>query len=117
LRSRKPATTARTDYWRINPKWLSRSSPGRAAGEDLVSLVEGHGFDLVIVDADLAGCLAVAEALPQRSVVLLQHMYATFVDSWLTDIWPVLSGPVNRRRRDHGLEAATGWRDVFAGHN
>ena len=89
---------------------------GPSVGEDLVSVVAGDAVDLVIVDADLAGALAAAETLDQPSVVLLHHMYATYVDTWLAELWPVLSDWVSLGRNDHRLAAAGGWADVFAGH-
>jgi UDP:flavonoid glycosyltransferase YjiC (YdhE family) len=89
---------------------------GPSVGDDLIAAVAAQSVDLLIVDADLAGALAAAEALDQPSVVLFHHMYATYVDTWLADYWPGLSEWVNLRRQEHGLDAAAGWGDLFAGH-
>src|SRR5687768_14630478 len=44
---------------------------GPSVGEDLARVVDEVGADLIVVDANLSGCIAAAEALPQPSAVLL----------------------------------------------
>src|SRR5688500_10681522 len=44
---------------------------GRAVGGDLAAAAAAHHADVVVVDANLAGALAAAEALEQPSAVLL----------------------------------------------
>ena len=58
-----------------------------------------HEVDLVVVDANLGGGLAAAEALSQPSVVLLHSMYKTFVDTWFGDFWPLLEAGDQRDAR------------------
>src|SRR3954465_4418486 len=50
---------------------------GSAVGDDVHSLASGHQADVIVVDANLGGALAAAEALDQPSVVLLHSMYKT----------------------------------------
>ncbi len=51
----------------------------KEAGEQLTSEARGARSNLIVVDGNLAGCLAAAEALSTPSAVLLHSMYATFV--------------------------------------
>ena len=89
----------------------------RSAGDDLISLATERGFDLVVVDANMAGALAAAETLEQPSVVLLHSMYKTYVDVWLGAVWPLLSNTVNSMRSGFGLGPADSWVDLLAGHD
>jgi len=85
---------------------------GADVGHDLLRL-DG---DVHVVDANLAGALAAAESAPQPSAVLLHSVYATYVDTWFADLWPLLEGGVNDTRRAFGLGAAHSWPEVFAPH-
>ena len=85
---------------------------GRSLGEDLLRIPA----DVVVVDANLAGALAAAETLPVPTAVLLHSVYATFVDTWFADLWPLLAAGVNDVRRSFGLADADDWPAVFAGH-
>ena len=88
---------------------------GRAVGDDLTAAA-AHDVDVIVVDANLAGALAAAEALGQPTAVLLHSVYKTFVDTWFADLWPFLGDVVNQTRASFGLGAADGWPSVFAGH-
>ena len=90
---------------------------GPEIGEQLVAAVTEHSSDLVIVDANLAGCAAAAEALDQPSAVLLHSMYATFTDTWFAELWPFLGPVINETRKGFGLNPCASWADVFAGHD
>ena len=90
---------------------------GRAIGDDLTALAHERKADLLVVDANLGGGLAAAEALAQPSVVLLHSMYKTFVDIWFADFWPLIEPIVNQTRSTYGLAGADGWPAVFAGHD
>jgi UDP:flavonoid glycosyltransferase YjiC (YdhE family) len=90
---------------------------GATVGENLLAASEAHAADLVVVDGNLAGALAAAETLPQPSAVLLHSMYATFVDTWFADIWPLLGPVVNDTRAGFGLDPASDWPAVFAPHD
>jgi UDP:flavonoid glycosyltransferase YjiC (YdhE family) len=90
---------------------------GATVGEDLLAASEASAADLVVVDGNLAGALAAAETLTQPSVVLLHSMYATFVDTWFADNWPLLEPAVNHTRAGLGLDPASGWPAVFAPHD
>jgi len=90
---------------------------GRAIGDDLTRLAGERKADLLVVDANLAGGLAAAEALAQPSVVLLHSMYTTFVDTWFADFWSLIEPIVNETRSGFGLAAVDGWPAVFAAHD
>ena len=90
---------------------------GKAVGDDLLGMAQAHAIDLVVVDANLAGALAAVETIEQPSVVLLHSMYATFVDTWFADIWPMLGPAVNETRNRYGLAPVGDWASVFAGHD
>ena len=90
---------------------------GKAVGDDLLAVARKHAVDLVVVDGNLAGCLAAAETLEQPSVVLLHSMYATYVDTWFAEIWPLLAPAINETRGGYGLASVDGWASVFAGHD
>lgn len=90
---------------------------GADVGEQFVSVAERHGADLVVVDANLAGCAAAAETLEARSAVLLHSMLATFTQTWFADIWPFVGAGVNETRRRFGLGESNSWIDVFASHD
>jgi len=90
---------------------------GPAIGDDLTSLARETEADLVVVDANLAGGLAAAEALDQPSAVLLHSMYKTFVDIWFADFWPLIEPIVNETRGGFGLGPVDGWPAVFAAHD
>jgi UDP:flavonoid glycosyltransferase YjiC (YdhE family) len=99
---------------------LSISIPvlvGAQLGEHLVTVAQQQHTDLVVVDANLAGAAAGAEALDRPSAVLLHSMFATFVDTWFADFWPLVQPGVNDMRRQFGLGACDSWADVFAGHD
>jgi MGT family glycosyltransferase len=44
-------------------------------------------------------------------------MYATFVDTWFADLWPMLSTTVHATRDSFGLPPVDGWPGVFAPHD
>ena len=44
-----------------------------------------------------------AETLEQPSVVLLHSMYATYVETWFAEIWPLLAPAINETRAGYGL--------------
>jgi UDP:flavonoid glycosyltransferase YjiC (YdhE family) len=89
---------------------------GAAVGDDLLAVARASAVDLVVVDANLGGGLAAAETLAQPSAVLLHSMYATFVDLWFADLWPLLGGSINEVRAHHGLGPVDGWAGMFAPH-
>lgn len=86
---------------------------GRSLGDDALRIPA----DLVVVDANLAGALAAVETLEVPTAVLLHSMYATYVDTWFADLWPLVGGAVNDVRRSFGLDAVDGWPAVFAAHD
>lgn len=86
---------------------------GPTLGDDLVALEP----DLAVVDANLAGVAAAAEALPCPSAILLHSTWATFVDTWFGELWPLLADFVNGTRERFGVPPAGSWADVFAGHD
>lgn len=88
---------------------------GVGPGEQLQAVAADA--ELVVVDANLAGCLAVAEALPAPSAVLLHSMLASFTRTWFADYWPFLEAPINETRRHFGQPDATSWIDVFSRHD
>jgi UDP:flavonoid glycosyltransferase YjiC (YdhE family) len=90
---------------------------GTAVGDDLLATAEAHAVDAVVVDGNLAGALAAAETLRLPSAVLLHSMYATFVDTWFADIWPMLAPAINDSRAHYGLDHAASWPSVFAAHD
>jgi UDP:flavonoid glycosyltransferase YjiC (YdhE family) len=90
---------------------------GRAVGDDLLRVEAEHAVDLVVVDANLAGALAAAETLSQPSAVLLHSMYATFVDTWFADLWPLLGPAIDDTRAAYGLAPAGSWAGLFAAHD
>jgi UDP:flavonoid glycosyltransferase YjiC (YdhE family) len=90
---------------------------GPAIGDELVAVVEGTRADVVVVDPNLAGSLAAAASLECPSVVLLHSMYATFVDVWFADIWPLLAEPINEARRHFGLGACASWAELLDEHD
>ena len=89
---------------------------GGRIGDQLGSVATLRSCDLVVVDANLAGCAAAAEALDRPSAVLLHSMYAAFTDTWLADTWPLLAPVINNTRQRFGLGPSSSWADVFAGH-
>lgn len=90
---------------------------GAEIGEQARSEAARHGADLVVVDANLVGAAAAAEADDRPSAVLFHSMYATFIDTWFADFWPFLAPGINETRERFGLGACDGWADVFAGHD
>lgn len=90
---------------------------GDALGRDLLRLMEQDPVDVVIVDANLAGAMAAAEAAPAPSAVLLHSLWSTFTDVWFADVWPLLAGLVNATQAEFGLSEAQSWSDVFSGHH
>lgn len=70
-----------------------------------------------MVDGNLAGCLAAAEALSTPSAVLLHSMYATFVEIWLVETWPSLAPFINETREHFGLSACGSWGELLAAHD
>jgi UDP:flavonoid glycosyltransferase YjiC (YdhE family) len=99
---------------------LERTVPaisGPAVGHDLLRAAADHGADLVVVDANLAGALAAAETLDRPSVVLLHSMYATFVRTWFSEVWPLLGPVVDETRAGFGLAPAGSWAGLFTAHD
>jgi UDP:flavonoid glycosyltransferase YjiC (YdhE family) len=99
---------------------LERTLPaltGVELGEDLLASAEGTGAELVVVDPNLAGALAAAEAMATPSAVLLHSLYRTYVDLWLGAMWPIFGDTVNRTRRAFGLDVVDGWAALFDGHD
>jgi MGT family glycosyltransferase len=90
---------------------------GGVIGHDLLRAADAVMPDLVVVDANLSGGLAAAEALGQPSVVLLHSMYKTFVDTWFADLWPLLEAPINETRTSFGVDAVDSWPSLFARHD
>jgi UDP:flavonoid glycosyltransferase YjiC (YdhE family) len=86
---------------------------GRSLGDDALQIPA----DLVVVDANLAGALAAVETRDVPTAVLLHSMYATYVDTWFADLWPLVGGAVNDVRGSFGLDSVDGWPAVFAGHD
>ena len=86
---------------------------GPSLGEDVVSLDP----DLTVVDANLAGAAAAAEALDRPSAILLHSTWATFTDTWFGELWPLLAEYVNGTRERFGLPPAGSWPEVFAPHD
>jgi UDP:flavonoid glycosyltransferase YjiC (YdhE family) len=90
---------------------------GAEIGEQVRSEAARHGTDLIVVDANLVGAAAAAEADDRPSAVLFHSLYATFIDTWFADFWPFLAPGINETRERFGLGACDGWADVFAGHD
>jgi UDP:flavonoid glycosyltransferase YjiC (YdhE family) len=90
---------------------------GSTIGDDVHALASRHQADVIVVDANLGGALAAAEALNQPSVVLLHSMYKTFVDNWFADYWPLFESAINETRAGYGLAPADSWPSVFACHD
>jgi UDP:flavonoid glycosyltransferase YjiC (YdhE family) len=90
---------------------------GPSVGDDLTRVAGEVGADLTVVDANLSGCLAAAEALPQPSAVLLHSMYKTFVDTWFADLWPFLGPMINETRARFGVPPADSWAATFEAHD
>lgn len=88
---------------------------GREVGDDLRAV--GADADVVVVDANLAGALAAAESMAQPSAVLLHSVYATYVDVWFAELWPLLGDAVNMTRAGFGLGPVDGWPGAFAAHD
>lgn len=89
----------------------------KEAGEQLTREASGARSDLIVVDGNLAGCLAAAEALSKPSAVLLHSMYATFVEIWLVETWPSLAPFINDTREHFGLSACGSWGELLAAHD
>jgi UDP:flavonoid glycosyltransferase YjiC (YdhE family) len=90
---------------------------GADIGEQLFSVGTEQRIDLVVVDANLAGCAAAAEALHQPSAVLLHSMYATYTNTWLAGHWSLLAPMINATRERFGLGPCDSWAAVLAGHD
>lgn len=90
---------------------------GADLGEAVLDLAGANGADVVIVDPNLAGALAAAESLPCPSVVLMHSLYATFVDTWFAEIWPLLADTINATRAHFGLTPCDSWSALFDGHD
>jgi UDP:flavonoid glycosyltransferase YjiC (YdhE family) len=90
---------------------------GTSVGDDVTALARDRRAELIVVDANLGGGLAAAEALGQPSVVLLHSMYKTFVDTWFADVWPLLGSAINQTRDAFGLGAVDDWPAAFASHD
>ena len=86
---------------------------GRGPGDDLRSVIAARGADAVIVDCNLAGAAAAAEASGCRSAILLHSMYKTYVDTWFGELWPYLASAINDTRAVFGLDARESWTDIF----
>jgi UDP:flavonoid glycosyltransferase YjiC (YdhE family) len=89
---------------------------GAAVGIDLQRVAAHTQTDVVVVDANLAGALAAAEALDRPGAVLLHSMYTTFVDTWFGDLWPLLADGITTTRAGFGLDAVGSWAEAFARH-
>jgi UDP:flavonoid glycosyltransferase YjiC (YdhE family) len=85
---------------------------GTSVGADLVALDP----DLAVVDANLTGAAAAAEALGLPSAILLHSVYATYVDTWFGDLWPLLESGVNGTREHFGVAPVDGWPAMFERH-
>jgi len=90
---------------------------GPDVGRQLASVASDRGAALLVVDANLATAAAAAEAFAAPSAVLLHSMYATFTDTWVAEIWPLVESFVNDARAQIGVPPADGWPAVFAGHD
>ena len=90
---------------------------GRGPGDDLRSVIAARGADAVIVDCNLAGAAAAAEASGCRSAILLHSMYKTYVDTWFGELWPYLASAINDTRAEFGLDARESWTEIFRSHD
>ena len=90
---------------------------GRGPGDDLRSVIAARGAEAVIVDCNLAGAAAAAEASGCRSGILLHSMYKTYVDTWFGELWPYLASAINDTRAVFGLDPRESWTDVFRSHD
>jgi UDP:flavonoid glycosyltransferase YjiC (YdhE family) len=90
---------------------------GRGPGDELLRTVEATGADVVVVDANLAGVAAAAEASGCRSAILLHSMFKTYVDTWFGELWPFLAPAINDTRAAFGLDASGSWTETFLGHD
>jgi UDP:flavonoid glycosyltransferase YjiC (YdhE family) len=104
--------------------WLEEQLPiamamvaGAQNAQQLLALASEHDCDLLVVDANLAGCAAAAEAADQPSAVLFHSMYATYTDTWLAHIWSPLAPAINATREHFGLPPCDSWAGVFAAHD
>jgi MGT family glycosyltransferase len=110
------------DYGNDQPieEQLERVLPvlvGDQTGHQAARLADEIGADVVVIDPNLAGVLAAAEAADRPSAVLLHSMFATFVDVWFADLWPLLGTEINHTREQLGVPAADSWADLFAHHD
>jgi UDP:flavonoid glycosyltransferase YjiC (YdhE family) len=90
---------------------------GRGPGDDLLSVIAGTGAEVVLLDCNLAGAAAAAEASGCRSAILLHSLYKTYVDTWFGEIWPYLAPAINDTRAAFGLDARESWTEVFVPHD
>jgi UDP:flavonoid glycosyltransferase YjiC (YdhE family) len=90
---------------------------GKGPADELLAAVADTGADLVVVDANLAGVAAAAEASSARSAILFHSLWATYVDVWFGELWPFLDAPINETRDAYGLPAAGSWSEVFRPHD
>lgn len=90
-----------------------RAMLGTVAGDDLLAI----DADVAVIDANVTGALAAAEASGRPSAVLLHSLYATYVDTWFGELWPLLADGVNAARSHFDVPAADGWPAVFAAHD
>jgi UDP:flavonoid glycosyltransferase YjiC (YdhE family) len=90
---------------------------GRGPGAELLRTIEATDADAVVVDANLAGVAAAAEAASCRSAILLHSLYETYVDTWFGPLWPFLEPDINETRAAFGLAAGTSWTGIFEPHD
>ena len=90
---------------------------GRGPGEELLRTIERTGAGAVVVDANLAGVAAAAEAADCRSAILFHSLYETYVDTWFGELWPFLAPAINETRTAFGLAERASWTEVFEPHD
>jgi UDP:flavonoid glycosyltransferase YjiC (YdhE family) len=90
---------------------------GRGPGDELLRTIEATSADVVVVDANLAGVAAAAEAAVCRSTILLHSLYETYVDTWFGEFWPFLAPAINETRREFGLADGASWSEIFEPHD
>jgi UDP:flavonoid glycosyltransferase YjiC (YdhE family) len=90
---------------------------GRGPGDELLRTIEATTADVVVVDANLAGVAAAAEAATCRSTILLHSLYETYVDTWFGEFWPFLEPAINETRRAFGLADRASWSEIFEPHD
>ena len=90
---------------------------GEGVGHQTIELADAANVDVIVVDPNLAGAMAAAEAGDRPSAVLLHSLYATFVDVWFGELWGLLGTPINEMRGRFELGPRQSWDGLFGGHD